>query len=116
MAIQTRTGSQNLHCYRGEGLELTFPHAGAGEDITAWGLAFTLKARGGTAALLTLTVGDGITVTDAEEGTFLVRVTGAQTEALTADQYRWDVWRTDGDYPAVLVYGTLTVGEPVRQP
>jgi len=80
------------------------------KNITGWTLAFTLRQSAGDAtALVTKTVGAGITITTPLSGIFQVSLEDIDTIALAPGKYAYDCKRMDAGAEAVLVYGTLTL-------
>jgi ABC-type sulfate transport system permease subunit len=77
--------------------------------IAGWAITFTLKVRDRSgAALITRTVGSGITITDAVNGVFTVLLTAANT-TLTPGVYSYDIRRTDAGSATTLTYGFITI-------
>lgn len=99
---------QNIHIKRGEDVALTFEPT-TGTSTSAWSLLFTLVTTTGAAA--TTASGTGST-----GGNITVNLTAAQTTALTAANYRFDLWRTDSGSAKWLAGGTLNVAKSARYP
>lgn len=109
---------QTITIRRGEDAVIPFAPAEA-TPITGWSLAFNVSTTPGAAVAtgFPLTVGSGITVTSAADGTFTVVIPKSVTKLLTSGgQYFWDVWRTDLGSETPLGSGKLAVKEPVRPP
>lgn len=87
-------------------------------NISGWALTFTVKedADDDLSAVLTKTVGTGITITDGAGGKFEIVLTEADTETLKADKtYDWDIWRTDSGSKTPLAYGRIAFKERVTE-
>jgi hypothetical protein len=83
------------------------PEVPAGDDITTWGIRFRIRRRVGAAALVTLTVGAGLTVADPD--TLRIKLTPDQTEALGKGDYVWDLERTDPGFEFQMAGGPFIV-------
>ena len=95
--------------HQGEDLTLTATMAPAA-NITGWTLTFSIKKQyGDAAALLTKTVGAGITIIDAANGVFQIALASADTAALETRQYVFDIQRTNSGSRTVLTIGNITV-------
>ena len=89
-------------------------------DITGWAVTFTVKDGLGGTAVLTKTVGSGITLTDPGQGVVTVALDKADTSALTVSSalpagkgYVWDVKRTDPGHNLVLARGQLILEQEI---
>lgn len=81
--------------YRGEDVTITFsPLASGQSDMTGWVVAYTLQLNG-TTALQLLSTGAQVVVTGGASSTVAVTLTRAQTSALSAVSYLWDLWRVN---------------------
>lgn len=108
------SSDQVLTITRGEDVEVTFTTSDPpGDGISAWTLIFTIAARSGGDALITVE-GAGIAVDDAEDGTFTVTIEREETAELEAGNYRFDVWRADSGNQIPLCGGALIVKGSVR--
>jgi hypothetical protein len=105
---QTATVTANLSISKGE--DVTVTDTITATDITGWSLTFSLKRQYGDAsALLTKTVGAGITITSAGSGIFTVAIARADTTGLDPRTYVYDIQRTDSGHQTVLTTGNLTL-------
>src|SRR4051812_19735578 len=75
------------------------------EDITGWSIQFTVHKLGTT--YITKTTGDGITLTDPENGILTVAIDGTDTEDMTPYNYEFCIERTDPGGAGVLTTGTI---------
>ena len=81
--------------YRGEDASILIsPLASGQSDMTGWVVAYTLKLNG-TVTLQLLSTGAQVVVVGGSSSTVTVTLTRAQTSALTATTYRWDLWRVN---------------------
>lgn len=79
-------------------------------DITGWTLQLRVFDDRGGAVLLTLTLGAGITLTDATAGDFMIVLTATHTgTTLGAGSFWYDLWRTDSGSETPMAEGTLLV-------
>lgn len=67
---------------------------GAAIDITGYGVAFLLARRRGDAPLVSLSVGSGVTITNAAAGEFTAALTQAQADIVGTVYY--EAITTDG--------------------
>jgi hypothetical protein len=106
----TTTATQaNFSFYKGEDVTITDTMSPA-TNITGWSLQFTVRKNFGDAtALITKTIGSGITVTDLTNGIFKIAVANADTSGLTPGAYVYDVERTDSGNRTVLTTGYLNI-------
>jgi hypothetical protein len=107
-----------LSFYKGESIVQPFRHVLEGTttpvDITGWTLSFTQRRRAedtGT-PLLSKT----LTVTDGPSGAYELALSHADTVALSAGPYVFDVQRVDAGNEAVLCVGSVTVIQEVLYP
>lgn len=111
-------GDQTLTVRRGEDVVIPFAPPSP-VDITGYSLAFNVSPSPGESITsgFPLTIGAGITVTDAEAGEYRVTIPKAVTMLLTSGgPYAWDCWRTTTGGEKRLAGGRLVVKEPVRRP
>jgi hypothetical protein len=111
------SATNNLTIYKGEAVIQPFTHVLEGTttpvNITGWTITFTLKRKStDTAALLTVTGA----VVSGSAGTYTISLTHAQTAALYAGTYTYDIQRTDAGSEAVISIGTFTVSQEVLYP
>ena len=85
-------------------------------DITGFNLAVYIAHYAGGPQLFTLTIGSGLTVTNASLGLFTIALTRAQTLTMTATTYYWSLWQTDAVNPnnEPLATGTITMTQTTR--
>lgn len=99
----------NISFYKGEDVTLTVTMTPA-TSISGWTLQFTLRKQyGDTVALITKTIGSGITVTDAGNGVFKIALASADSSALDLRAYVYDIQRTDVGNRTVLTIGNVTL-------
>jgi hypothetical protein len=99
----------NISFYKGEDVTLTVTMTPA-TNITGWTLQFTVrKSYGDSTALITKTIGAGITVTDSTNGIFTVAIASGDTTNLDQRAYVFDIQRTNGGNRTVLTIGNLTL-------
>ena len=95
--------------YKGEDVTLTVSMSPV-TNITGWTITFSLKKQYGDAsALVSKTIGSGITVTDAVNGDFKVAVDSADSASLDNRAYVYDILRTNSGNKTVLTIGNLTL-------
>lgn len=78
-------------------------------DITGWTWEMQVKKKVGGTAILTLTDGDGITVTDATNGELEIDIPSADTESLSPGTYKYDLEYTTGGETTRLLEGDIEV-------
>jgi hypothetical protein len=99
----------NIEFYKGEDDVLTVSMSPA-TNITGWTIKFTVRKNyNDPTALITKTVGSGITVTDATNGVFTITIASADTSGLDLRAYAFDVQRTSAGNRTVLTIGNLTL-------
>jgi predicted RecA/RadA family phage recombinase len=99
----------NFSIYKGEDVAITDSLSPV-TNITGWSLQFTLRKNyGDTSAILTKTIGAGITVTDVTNGVFKIALANADTANLAPGVYVYDVERTDAGNRTVLTIGYLNI-------
>lgn len=81
---------------RGQDATITVTQTPA-EDITGWTLSAIVRAYNGGTALVTKTVGSGITLTTPSTGVFTITFSASDL-ALTPGAYVWEVTRTNSGY------------------
>lgn len=89
-------------------------------SLSGWSVSFTLRTRLGGTAVVTKTVGSGVTLTDAGRGVLTVSLAKADTSSLTltaalasGEGYVWDLKRTDSGNNVVLARGELILAQEV---
>lgn len=86
-------GTYNITCFQGASFDRTFTVTQAGTALNLVGYSSALQVReaaDSTAYLLSLTSGSGITL-GGTAGTVLVTITSAQSSALDAGSYAYDL-------------------------
>ena len=85
-------------------------------DITGWTLVMTARLTLGVLPLAfqKSTGGFGIVITSGPLGVFNITVASADTSALAAVEYFYDIQRTDVGFRHVLVEGMLTLAAMVN--
>lgn len=78
-------------------------------DITGWALSFRVGLAGNK-ALVTKTVGGGITITDGPNGQIEVVLSAADLDLIAAG-YRWELRRTDSGDVRTLLYGDFALSD-----
>ncbi len=110
---------QRLDAARGDTINLRVPvvdQDGAPVDITGAAVRMTVKRNLSDAdlsALITRTVGDGVTLTTPEAGIADVTITATQTATLTPAKYYWDVQVTLSGTVSTVAEGYLDVRSDV---
>lgn len=80
------------------------------QDITGWALLFSFHKYGDPdTVFFEKTTGDGIEITNADEGVCQVTVESDDTEDLYPNQYGYYISRTDTGDNAVLTSGLATL-------
>lgn len=83
-------------------------------NVSAWAVQFTVRKRSGDAtALITKTLGSGITTITPSTGSWLVSLLSADLD-LDPGIYFWDFWRIDSGSYTRLAYGRFLVQPQVR--
>lgn len=93
-------------------------------SIASWAVTFSVKLRSATgtlgSALVTKTVGSGVTLTDTTNGIITVTLADTDTSSLTltealsaGERYVWDLKRTDAGSEVVLARGDLVLEQNV---
>lgn len=81
-------------------------------DLTGFQLEMVIKAqRGAAVPLMTLTLGAGLTITDAAEGAVVMELTAQQMAQIGAGQRVWGIYRVDGARRLALATGKMIVRE-----
>lgn len=102
--------NQNLDIYRGEDKSWGISVAIDGPvDLTGAALAFTVRRTYTGTALVTKTVGDGITVTDAANGQATLALVPDDTADLTIATHYYDLVLTLSGKSYTLAVGTFKV-------
>jgi hypothetical protein len=79
-------------------------------SLAGFDLQLCVKAqRGDAQALLVLSIGNGLTVTDAAAGKVTLELTAAQTTAIGAGDRVWGLYRTDAGKRLALATGRMRV-------
>jgi hypothetical protein len=74
--------------------EIRFTDGAAPLDLTGCGLELVIKARRGDGpALVTLSIGGGLEVSDPTSGRVTMTLTAAQTSAIGAGDRQWAIYR-----------------------
>jgi hypothetical protein len=76
------------------------------QDITDWTFECLFKQGCNE---LTLKVGSGITILDAENGLFRISLSASQTSQLSIGQVRVMLWRTDSGMRKIIGEGSASV-------
>jgi hypothetical protein len=98
---------KSIECHRGEDVEITFT---LDEDVTGLDLTLVLLASESDAEpLLSLTVGDGLTIT---EPTVVVANLSADDLDVTPTTYIYSLSLSEPGQHGVLAYGPLTILSP----
>jgi hypothetical protein len=99
----------NISFYKGEDVLITVTMTPA-TPITGWTLQFTVRKQyGDLTALVTKTIGAGITITDATNGVFKITLASADTSGFDLRAYVYDIQRIDAGNRTVLTIGNLTL-------
>lgn len=103
----------NAGFFRGEDVTLEVTMSPV-VSISGWTLIFVMRRehRDNT-AIITKTTGSGITITNAPGGVFEVALGSADTLNLEPRTYVFDIQRSNSGSRAVIVIGTMQVGEQV---
>lgn len=89
---------------------------GAAVDITDATIRWQLARSVSTTALVTKSIGDGVTITDGSGGVFEVELENADTESLKGEFYHEaEAILTDGTIATVLS-GTATINRTLIKP
>lgn len=90
------------------------------QDITGWTVTFEVEDKLAGAAVITKTVGSGITLTDTGKGILEVTLAKADTSGLTVSTslaagkgYVWEIKRTNAGNNLVLARGQLILEQEV---
>lgn len=102
----------NIGFDRGEDITIKVTVAGDG-DISGWTLQCDIKSPGGGSAVISKTVGNGITITDGANRKFEIALADTDTDKLVGPTYQWGVKRTNAGQEAGLAKGLITVGDSV---
>lgn len=99
-------GTYNIVCPQGATFDRTFTFQIDDEpvDLTGYTAAMQLRAKPSSAAVLSLTSGNGITL-GGDEGTIVVSITASQTAAIAAGAYYYDLELTLNDTVTRLIQG-----------
>lgn len=110
MSIQP--GTYNFTCYQGATLDKTFTVTSNGSPVNWTGYTGKLQVRQyvntADTAVLTLTSGSGITPLT-NDGKVIITITAAQSGAIAAGNYVYDLELTSGTTVVRLLQGRFTV-------
>lgn len=86
-------------------------------DITGWTITFTVVSRlpQTNTALLTKTLGDGVTVTNAPGGDFTVSLSSADIQSLGSGQFYYAVTRTNAGFTDEIASGIMDVSSTAKR-
>lgn len=88
------------------------------QNITGWSISWMLKRKptdADAAALITKTVGSGITVLSAAQGEISVAIADTDTDGLRANIYRHELKRTDAGFETILAFGSCQLKQSVHR-
>ena len=99
------------------GATVVIPFAPETATAAPAALAFVVAAEPeGEPLFDELTVGDGITITDAPDGEFTVTIPAEITSEIPAGEYIWSLWDRDTGSEDEYAAGTLRVRASARVP
>ena len=104
-------GTYNLTVYQGANFDRTFTVTQGGSALNLTGYTSAMQVReaaDSTAYLLSLTSGSGITL-GGTAGTIAVAITSAQSSALSAGSYAYDLELIAGSQITRLLQGSVNV-------
>jgi hypothetical protein len=104
-------GTYNLTVYQGADFDRTFTVTQGGSALNLTGYTSAMQVReaaDSTAYLLSLTSGSGITL-GGTAGTIAVAITSAQSSALSAGSYAYDLELIAGSQITRLLQGSVNV-------
>lgn len=104
-------GTYNLTVYQGADFDRTFTVSQGGSALNLTGYTSAMQVReaaDSTAYLLSLTSGSGITL-GGTAGTIAVAITSAQSSALSAGSYAYDLELIAGSQITRLLQGSVNV-------
>jgi len=104
-------GTYNLTVYQGANFDRTFTVTQSGTALNLTGYTSAMQVReaaDSTAYLLSLTSGSGITL-GGTAGTIAVTITSAQSSALSAGSYAYDLELIAGSQITRLLQGSVNV-------
>lgn len=108
----TELTRQLLSMFSGESRTLTFAvkdSAGVAQDLTAATIKFHISRDEGVAALITKSIGSGITVPTPTDGNIVVAMAASDTATICGELY-FQVIVTDGSGNiSVVAHGDLTI-------
>lgn len=113
--------SQPLEMFRGDAAGWRFPVTldGAAVDVTGASVRFTAKRLPTDAdgsAVITRTVGSGVTLTDPTNGVITVVLDPDDTDALEVPvTLLWDLQVTSGGLPRTVAHGTLAIAADISR-
>ena len=79
------------------------------QNITGWSIQFVVHGQGFATAIITKTVGNGITLTTPASGVLTITLAAADTASLIPGQYTFSIARTDTGAAANLTEGNLNL-------
>jgi len=97
--------TENIEFVRGE--DVTIEVTVTGVNIAGWALSFAIARSRRDTAIITKTVGSGITITDEDNGVFEITIPDTDTDGIPVGPCVWDVKRSDAGHEAVLTRGKL---------
>lgn len=117
--MDDRVPEQTIYHIRATDITYRFP-MDPPRSVVGWSVTFTVGYRSGGTALITKTVGSGVTLTDSARGVISVAVLKANTSSLTptaelatGESYVWDLKRTDSGVNVVLARGEFVLEREV---
>ena len=118
MSVETNIASSD-NWFIGE--DKVFQHsvtdsAGAVQVITGWALEWVLRSNyGHSTALLTKTVGSGITISNGAGGILQVAISDDDTLSMAPDTYCYTLRRTDATFEVILAFGSAVLKQPATR-
>ena len=110
---------QTLRLIRAQDLTLRFVMSPP-RDIASWTATFEVEDKLAGSAVITKTVGSGVTLADTGKGTIEVSLAKADTSALTVSSalaagkgYVWELKRTNNGFNVVLARGQLILEQEI---
>jgi hypothetical protein len=110
-------GTYNIICYQGADWDRTFTITQSGTALNLTGYSASMQVReaaDSTAYLLSLTSDSGITL-GGTAGTVGVAITSAQSSAISAGSYAYDLELNSGSQITRLLQGSFTVSGNVTR-
>ncbi|MBM4069628.1 MAG: hypothetical protein FJ271_11855 [Planctomycetes bacterium] len=103
---------QTIRIVRSQDLTLVFSMAPP-QEVTGWSMRFQVRDSIGGTIRITKTVGSGITISDAGRGVCQVALAKADTQALDAQDYVWELRRYDAGNEISLARGQLILEQEI---